>query len=155
MGFLSKFFEAAKDALYVYMPSAMEERWIGILYAIMTVDGEITVGEKKYLDMIVSSKQMFVGHDVGKYYENAKYARTRTTSKGMIDNCSLIFPVRIRQTLFTQAIEMVLYDGKVGVEETEVLYYLSDKLELDRTLSDNIIKVMLIRNTGNIGFNGI
>lgn len=69
----------------------------------------------------------------------------------MIDNSAKrVFPERIRQTLFSMAVEMVVIDGKVTADETEILYYLAEALELDRELSDNIIKVMLIRNSGNI-----
>lgn len=126
-------------------------RCIGNRYAIICIDGWITPKEKEYLNHILSTKSIFQGHDIELYYNRIKEAKAKTSSKEMIDNSiTTVQPERTRQTLFSLAVEMVVIDGSVTAEETEILYYLSDALGLDRGLSDNIIKIMLIRNSGNI-----
>jgi len=133
----------------VYKPSNDKEAWIGILYACIASDCVISKSELDVLSGMLASKRIFNETDIQPLYNRVLEAIKKDGVNGLVDVCSPLIKTEDRPTLFSMAVEMVLSDGLLEVQERKIIEYLAETLKIDKTLVIRIIEVMLIRNKGN------
>ena len=132
-----------------YSPKNEQEAWIAIMHACIAVDGTIADEELEELSEALAGKTLFEGHDVLAYSKTVFYAQTKIGSKGLIDNSVDKVAVENRPTLFALTIQLLLADCVVTDKEKELMTYLYSALDMDETLANKIIDVILILHKGN------
>ena len=148
MGLFDRIFNS--NAGIIYKPNNDKEAWVAILYACMSVDGEVSNIE---IDNMVKSlvfKQKFQNVQIIDYYKPAMVAQNKIGSKAIIDSSISLILNEDKPTLFCLVMELLLADGHLGDKEKEIAEYLTSLLELDISVATSIVEVMLIKNKGNV-----
>ncbi len=148
MGIFDRFKKAIEKE-YQYTPSNECEAWVGILYSCIMADGEIVKVEENTLSLMLVNKKKFEEVDVARLYRNVAEAQHRIGGVGLIDACTPFINKEEKSTIFCLSVELVLADGILDEDEEKLIEYIAKKLEVDSTLVDHIVEVMLIRNMGN------
>ncbi len=96
------------------------EAWVGILYSCISADNQITDSETATLSRVLSSKQKFVGTDIAPLYRKAFNLRAELGQLKYISACSEWIKGEDKETVFALALEVLLADGTLEKEETNV-----------------------------------
>lgn len=148
MGIFDRF-KKAMEKEYQYIPGNECEAWVGILYSCIIADGEIVKVEENTLSLMLVNKKKFEEVDVAKLYRNVAEAQHKIGGAGIIDACVPFIKEEEKATIFCLSVELVLADGILDEDEEKLIEYIAEKLQIDETLVDRIVEVMLIRNKGN------
>lgn len=150
MGLFDKFVKKSEVKDITYKPLSDLEAWIGILYACMSSDGEVSDVEIDSLSRMIIHKQKFSGIDISPLYNAVADAKLKIGGIGLVEACSEFVNEGDKDTLFSMAIEIVLADGIIKKDEEKVIELIADRMKIDMELVEKIIQVMLIRNKGNV-----
>ncbi len=131
-------------------PSGDQEAWIGILYACIASDGEVSPSEIDALSKMLANKMKFKGIDIPAICKNVITTYKKLGVEGLVDACSPYIKEEDKPTLFSMAVELVLSDGLLEIGERKIIEHLANTLMIDKILVVKIIEVMLIRNKGNV-----
>ncbi|WP_033956992.1 TerB family tellurite resistance protein [Psychroserpens jangbogonensis] len=150
MGLFDKFVKTPEIKDLIYKPLSDFEAWIGILYACMSSDGEVSDVEIDSLSRMIVLKQKFSGIDISPLYNSVSEAKLKIGGIGLVEACSEFVNENDKDTLFSMAVEIVLADGILNKDEEKVIELIADRMKIDMELVEKIIQVMLIRNRGNV-----
>lgn len=150
MSLFDKFVRKPETTDNTYKPLSVFEAWIGILYACMSSDGEVSDVEIDALSRMIVHKQKFSGLDIGPPYNAVVEAKLKIGGIGLVEACSECVLESDKPTLFAMAIEIVLADGILNKDEEKVIGLIANRMQIDSELIDKIVEVMLIRNKGNV-----
>jgi len=139
-----------KNEEKINKPANEQEAWVGILYACIAADNEVSANEADTLITMLSAKIMFKDTDILKICHKITDIIAKTGSDGLIKLCCPLIKEENKPTLFSMALEIVLSDGLLELEERKIIEYLAVSLKIEKSLVLKIIEVMLIRNKGNI-----
>ena len=126
------------------------EAWIGILYACMSSDGEISESEINYLINSINSKEKFLGIEISPFYEKAIVKKSEIGQLKLLDYYCQFIAEEDKPTVFCLAVDIVLSDGELHGEEKNVIEIISKRFNLNQDLASRIIEVILIKNKGNL-----
>ena len=132
-----------------YTPLSDYEAWVGMLYAAIAADGEVSEVEIDALIRLVLFKNKFTGLDIIPFYKNALQAKNQFGIQHIIDSCSLLIKDDDKPTLLALVAELILSDGIITDKEKEVIEYITARLNIDEPTAAKIIEVMLIKNKDN------
>lgn len=135
---------------YTYSPQNEQEAWIAIMHACIAVDDDVSDEELDTMAHTLANRELFEGHDIMAYSRRVFYAHTQIGSKVLIDNSVDKVAVENRPTLFAHTIQLVLSDCVVTEKEEELIQYLYSALDLDEEKAQEIVRVILILNKGNL-----
>lgn len=147
-------FEPKKNGSNQYTPANEAEAWVGVLFACVAVDQDVTSMEADTMSRVLLKKQIVQDQDLTQLYKAVFNRFPYVGSKAMIDGAVAFIPADSRPTVFTLACEVVLADSIMTEGEQELLTYLADALDLPGEILSKIIEVYLIRNRGNIAITG-
>ena len=134
----------------IYLPKNEQEAWIAVIYACMAADEKISEHEIDKLGELLVYKVMFRGHELKQYYKPPMIAYKQLGSKGLIDSGVSKISDENKPTLFAITLDLLLSDGVLRDKEKEIIEYLSSALNIEEILAQNITKVLLIKNKGNV-----
>jgi uncharacterized tellurite resistance protein B-like protein len=149
MGLFDKIFNSSNTTI-TYSPKSEQEAWIAIMYACISVDGNVSDAETDKLCQLVVFKTFFKGKNIVDYYKPAFLAHKQIGSKALIDSSASMISEQNKATLFALVMELLLADGILESKEKEIIEYLSTALNLQSDIAQKIVEVMLIKNYGNI-----
>jgi uncharacterized tellurite resistance protein B-like protein len=132
-----------------FTPFSDYEAWVAILYACISVDGEVSDVEIDVMMRLLVFKNKFSGIEIVPFYKNAMNAKKEFGAQHIIDKSAPLIKEEERPTVLALAAELVLSDGIITDKEKELLEYVSIKLDIDEVLASKIIEVTLIKNTDN------
>ena len=150
MGLFDQFIKKPEIKTTTYKPLSDFEAWIGILYACMSSDGEVSDVEIDSLSRMIVLKQKFSGIDISPLYDAVADAKLEIGGIGLVEACAEFVNEGDKDTLFSMAVEIVLADGILNKDEENVIELIADRMKIDMELVEKIIQVMLIRNRGNV-----
>lgn len=153
MGIFDKF-EPKKNGSNLYTPAHEAEAWVGILFACVAVDQNVSEMEADTMSRVLLKKQIVQGQDLANLYRAVFNRYPYVGSKAMIDGAVPFIPADSRPTVYALACEVVLADSIMTEGEQELLTYLAQALELPGEVLSKIIEVYLIRNKGNVAITG-
>ena len=133
----------------LYKPTSDKEAWIGILYACIASDGKIGSSEIESLSRMIGNKRKFNNTEINPLCKKVIGAIKTISPKKLVDICSPLIKEEDKPTLFSMAVDIVLSDGILEIEEQEIIEHLAMTLAMDKVMVVKIIEVMLIRNKGN------
>lgn len=149
MGLFDKVFNTASAQLN-YTPRNEQEAMVGIMYACMAVDGDVSEVEIDKLSNLVVFKSSFSGHPFVEYYKTALLLHKQTGSKLIIDGGVNKVTEVNKPMLFAMIMELLLSDGILADKEREIIDYVSTALKLNSDLAERIVEVILIKNKDNV-----
>lgn len=132
-----------------YTPLSDYEAWVAILYAAISVDGEVSDVEIDAMARLLLFKNKFLNIDIIPFYKNALQAKSKFGTQHIIDNSALIIKEDDKQTVLALVAELILSDGIITDKEKELIEYITTKLNINEATAAKIIEVILIKNKDN------
>jgi hypothetical protein len=128
-----------------------QEAYAGILIGATFCDGHFAEDEVNSLISSLLRMKMFqrssekqFGSTIDKLIGLAK----RNGVPALVDRCIPSIPADLRDTAFANACNIVLADGVAEQVERDFINNLQIKLQLDPTVCQTIVQVMVIKNMG-------
>ncbi len=128
-----------------------QEGFAGVLLAACACDGHIADEEASNLSLSLRQKKLYARQTPQQY--NAMFDRLLgVLRKGghekLLEKCLPVVPPELRETVFANAVDVVMATGSVDDDEREFINDLKGKLELDDDRARLIVKVMVFKNRG-------
>src|SRR6478609_3245977 len=98
MGILSKLFGSKTTTTYA--PKSEQEAWIGIMYASMHIDDQISDNELEEMFLLLEKQSLFKGKIVADYYQPVMLANREIGSYNLIDACATRVAEKHKALLF-------------------------------------------------------
>jgi uncharacterized tellurite resistance protein B-like protein len=151
MGLFDKVFSSAAPSVQNegYKPLSDYEAWVAILYAAISVDGEVSDVEIDAMTRLLLFKNKFANIDIVPFYKNALLASTQYGTQHLIDKCCQLVKEQDRPTILALVAELVLSDGLISEKEKELLEYIATRLNIPESDATKIMEVILIKNKDN------
>ena len=102
------------------------------------------------LTRLLHSKEKFIGIDVAPLYAKAFNLKMELGQLKYISACCELIKENDKETIFANALELLLADGILEDEEKNVIEVLSKQLRIDTGMTSKIIEVIFLKNKGNI-----
>ncbi len=151
MGLFDKFMNTNATAESVsYKPDSEQEAWVSIIYACMAIDEIVSDSELDKLAVLMTYKTQLRGYPLSEFYKKAMDIHAKIGSKKLIDASVGHIKLENKPVLFVMCIEILLSDSHLSVDEKQIIEYLCKALQIEVSLADKIVEVMLIRNFGNL-----
>lgn len=147
MGLFSKF--KAEAPAFSFTVSNEREAWIVLMYAIASSDGEFSDAEVDYMSRLVVFKSFFVGYDTFPILRAALQAKDKIGIDGLIDAAIPFISDENRAAVLACSVDLVMADGTLGEAEEKVIEKVSSKLNLETSIAEKIIEVMMFKNKYN------
>ncbi len=132
----------------IYQPQSDIEAWIGVLYACMSCDGNVSHAELDTISRLMLSKKKFWGLSIAPYYKRVAAAKAKIGLRGLVEACCPMIKIEDREMIFAMSVEIVLSDGILESDEEKIITLLAKKLDIAPAMVNKIIEVMLILNKG-------
>jgi uncharacterized tellurite resistance protein B-like protein len=150
MGLFDKVFSSsASKQTEGYTPLSDYEAWVAVLYAAISVDGEVSDVEIDFFCRLLVFKNKFAEIDILPFYKNAMNAKSRFGAQHLIDSSATVIKEEDRPTVLALAAELALSDGLITEQEKNLLEYIARKLAIDEQIATRIVEVILIKNKDN------
>jgi uncharacterized tellurite resistance protein B-like protein len=149
MGLFDRIFSSTNSQV-IYSPVNQQEAAIGIMYACMAVDGNVSEIETDKMLQLAVYKEQFTNHDIVEYYKRVAIIHRSLGSKSIIESAASKIDSKFKPTLFALIMDLVLSDGILDDKEKEIAEFLAGALKIEDELASKIVEVMMIKNEGNI-----
>lgn len=149
MGIFSKIMSMTKSGASNYVPDTEQEAWVSILYTIIAADGEVKDAEIDEICDTLQHKTFFDDMDVTDLYHVAAQAYKEHGGKTIIERCCEKISEENKNTVLALAVDLMLADGHQDDEELQLVEFLSDKLNVDRSVAKNVVDVFVWKNKYN------
>lgn len=128
-----------------------QEGFAGVLLCAAACDGHIADEESQNLFLVLSQRKLYQrlsSQQFGSMFDRLIKHLKKGGPEKLLDKCFPVVPPELHETVFANAVDIVMADGSVDSEEKEFINDLSRKLELDEDRAKLIIKVMSFKNRG-------
>jgi hypothetical protein len=132
-------------------PLSSAEAFAAILVAAVAVDGEFSAGESARLNGVLSTSRVLPPSPPDGSPNVVERALALLAERGLpatLAACAKALPARLRPTVFAQATDLVLSDGRTAQREKTFIDDLKRALQIDDALALRIVDVLLIKNRG-------
>ncbi|MBD2770053.1 tellurite resistance TerB family protein [Hymenobacter sp. BT664] len=147
MGLFDKVFSS--NAVQTNPFTDPREAFFAVLYACMSVDGNVADEEINALVVLTQQKALFRGVNVVEMYRRiVPKVIALGARKEIITLAAPHVPADLRLTLFANCVDFAASDGVVGAAEQAILEQIAQALALSEQESQNILEVILIKNRG-------
>jgi len=125
------------------------ESFVGVLYAIIAADGQITAEEgQDFMTMV--SRARIMSDINGNQWRNIINKISKLVKKGgaeaLVNLAVKNIPSDMRAGVFAYACELVFADGYADEEEQKLLDIIKRELEIDDSLAYKVAEVVTIKN---------
>ena len=127
------------------------EAFAGIVLIALAADGYASTSEIDLLYATLSRMRMYRSYPddvMRRMFDKLNGILRRDGSNALFTAAIAVLPHDLYATTFAVATDMVLADGQVTAEEEAVLTSLCKALQLEDSLVQQIINVMIIKNKG-------
>ena len=129
-----------------YSPDSEQEAIVGILYACMDADNDISDTEIHFFTELLGRKKLFSDFNIIELYKKSHYNYLKLGGEKMVKQGSTFIREENKATLFAVTMEILLSDGILTESEKQIAELLVISLKLETELSKKIIEVLLIKN---------
>lgn len=132
-------------------PYGPHEGYAGVLLVASACDGHIADDEGQALFMILRQKKLYQRlseQQFGSLVDRLLGQLRRSGPEKLLEKCYPVVPTELRESVFANAVDIVLSDGTVEEAEKEFIDGLKSKLEIDEQRAKTIVKVMVYKNHG-------
>jgi hypothetical protein len=128
-----------------------QEGFAGVLLCASACDGHIADSESNNLFLILGQRKLYKRmseQQFGAMFDRLFKVLKKSGPEALLEKCYPVVPEELHETVFANAVDIIMANGSVEDEEKEFLDSLLEKLELDETRAKTIIKVMSYKNRG-------
>lgn len=128
-----------------------QEGFAGVLLCASACDGHIGDDEAQSLGLILNQKKLFdrlTPQQHSALHDRLAGELRRGGPEKLLEKSYPAVPPELRETVFANAVDIVLADGVVEPEEKEFIDDLQGKLEIDAKRAKVIVQVMVYKNQG-------
>lgn len=143
---------ASTTTSLAYTPTNEQAAWFAIVYAAASVSGTISDVGRETFCKLLTSKEMYKGHEIIDYFFEFMQIRDHFSTKEIIQQAAKKVNLQEAPALFCITAETLLAKGYLLNEEKEILDFTARILSIDKTISAKIIEVLLLRGKGNYVF---
>ncbi len=132
-------------------PFGPQEGFAGVLLCASACDGHIGDEEGQSLFTILSQKKLYERLTQQQYstmVDRLLGELKRGGPEKLLDKSFPAVPPELRETVFANAVDIVLADGVVEQEEKDFIDDLQRKFEIDAKRAKTIVQVMVYKNHG-------
>jgi len=144
-------FDDAFDSFESKQTVGPKEGYAGVLLCASACDGHISDDEVGALMTALMRMKMYQNvppNQFSKMMDKLLGILKRGGPEKLLDTVGNAVPPELRETVFTNACNIVLADGVVEDDEKEFMNNLVTRLEIGKDRAKQIIKVMVIKNKG-------
>lgn len=139
--------------VYDYSPSNEQAAWFAIVYSTAHIGGEISQETRETFCKLITSKELFRGHEIINYYFELMAVKDELSPKAIIRQAAKLVHPEHAATLFCLVTETMLAKGYLTEKEEDILHYIGRKLSMERTTVDKIVEVFQLKNKWNCVYN--
>ncbi|MEM7478662.1 MAG: tellurite resistance TerB family protein [Planctomycetota bacterium] len=139
------------ESLEASRPFGPQEGFAGVLLCASACDGHVGEEESQALGMIIHQKQLFsrlTDQQHSSLQDRLIGELRRGGPERLLEKAYPAVPPELRETVFANAVDIVLSDGVVEQEEKDFIDDLQTKLEIDEKRAKTIVQVMVYKNHG-------
>ena len=139
------------DNMFSEAPYGPQEGYAGVLLCASACDGHIADEEAQSLFLILSQKKLYQrlsSQQFSSIFDRLMGQLKKGGPDKLLEKCYPVVPPELRESVFANAVDIVLSNGQVDAEEKEFIDELKTKFELDETRAKTIVKVMVYKNHG-------
>ena len=128
-----------------------QEGFAGVLLCASACDGHIGDEEGQGLNLILGPRKLYerlTPQQFSNMMDRLVGELKRGGPEKLLDKSYPAVPPELRETVFANAVDIVLADGTVEQEEREFIDDLRGKLGVDETRAKAIVQVMVFKNEG-------
>jgi hypothetical protein len=132
-------------------PYGPQEGYAGVLLCASACDGHIADEEAQSLFLILSQKKLYQRlsqQQFGSIMDRLLGTLKKKGPESLLEKCYPVVPPELRESVFANAVDIVLANGTVDSDEKEFIDGLKIKLELEDQRAKAIVKVMVFKNHG-------
>ena len=145
MGFFDNLFKASGKEKIVF--ETEQEAFLAILLAVASADGIMALNEFRQIEKLLANHPLFAGQDVAHIYS---IVTDKGNSIGGVQKLLAHAVTRLngkrKQSVFIYAVDLVLSDGVVTLEEESILAELQTCLGVPDSLARATIDVIVAKN---------
>lgn len=146
MGLFSKLFSNVPSQASVKFNSE-EEAFYAILFACISVDGDIDDEEIKDFIASVNSNQFLRNLDLVDVYSEMVHKKDKHGLESFVTAALQMIKPERTKSLFVSAVDLVLSDGVVDSAEETLLEDIQKGLNIDNDFAQKAVEVMLAKNS--------
>lgn len=127
------------------------EGFAAIMLLVVAADGYLADDEVRLLNITLLRMRLFRSYSedvMRRMFDNLCGILRREGSGVLFDAAIATLPHDLYETAFAIATDLVLADGEVSQEEEDLLSSLARSFDLEQSLINQIIQVMLLKNRG-------
>ncbi len=132
-----------------YAPTNEQAAWFAIAYTAACIEGDITEESREALCKLIACKEFYRGHEIIDYFYELMEVQDELEAKEIIHEASKMVSPENAPTLFCIVTETLLAKGFFTQKEKDVLEFIGRELDLDKTITSQIINVLQLKNKGN------
>ena len=128
-----------------------QEGFAGVLICASACDGHIGDEEGQNLNLILGSRRLYQRLSPQQFSSMIDRLIGELKKRGperLLEKAYPKVPPELRETVFANAVDIVLADGTVEQEEREFIDDLREKLEIEQKRAKTIVQVMVYKNDG-------
>lgn len=128
-----------------------QEGFAGVLLCASACDGHIGDEEGQSINLILGRRKLYerlTPQQFGSMMDRLVGELRRGGPEKLLEKSYPAVPPELRETVFTNAVDIVLADGTVEQEERDFIDDLRGKLEVDKKRAKAIVQVMVYKNHG-------
>ncbi|WP_413167186.1 tellurite resistance TerB family protein [Capilliphycus salinus ALCB114379] len=127
------------------------EAFAGIALAVVAADGYLADSELDVLITLLGRMQLFRSYPsevMRRMFDKLFGIIKRQGVEALVNQAIQTLPHELQETMFAVATDLILADGEVTEEEESLLNDLCNAFEISQETTNEIIRVMLIKNKG-------
>ncbi|MCU0707601.1 MAG: tellurite resistance TerB family protein [Pirellula sp.] len=139
------------NGMFDEAPYGPQEGYAGVLLCATACDGHVADEESQSLFLILSQKKLYQRlspQQFGSIMDRLLGALKKGGPEKLLERCYPVVPPELRESVFANAVDIVLANGQVDAEEKEFIDGLVTKFELDPKRAKTIVRVMVYKNHG-------
>ena len=132
-------------------PFGPQEGYAGVLLCATACDGHIADEEAQSLFLILSQKKLYQRlseQQFSSMFDRLMGHLKKGGPEKLLEKCYGVVPPELRESVFANAVDIIMANGSVDTDEKEFMEELKKKLELDDQRARTIVKVMVYKNHG-------
>lgn len=148
---MSLFDDVLDDGMFTESKFGPQEGFAGVLLCASACDGHMAEEETRSLFLTLSQKKLYQRMSQQQFssmFDRLMGVLKKGGTEKLLEKCYPVVPPELHETVFANAVDIVMASGSVDSEEKEFIDDLSTKLELDEQRAKTIIKVMSYKNKG-------
>lgn len=147
MGILDSLFGGVESSTTL----SPQDAFAGILLGASGCDGHIADDEVQNLATCLIRMKLYQrmqGKQFGQMLNKLHGILKKKGVEALIDQCIPKLPAELRNTAFTNAVDIVLADGVVEPDEKQFIEMLQGRLQIENNTARLIVEVMVAKNRG-------